>query len=899
MSVVGFDIGNDRCVVAVARRRGIDVLQNDVGNRKTASLVAFSGRQRMIGDAATGQMSGNVKNTLFNFKRLLGRHADDADMKLEKLYMPGINLGPVNGKQAGYTVMYNDEPMKITPEQVTAAMFSKLKLVAESGLEGQKVSDCVICCPPYWTEAQRRAMLDAANVAGLNVLRLMNETTAVALNYGILRPLPEKGAQKVMFLDMGDASTNCAVVSFTQGKLNVLATASDRNLGGRDFDLLLVDHFKAHIQKTYKLDPTNEPKAMYKLFKECRRVKQILSANSKVPFAIEFFQNDTDVKGMIERPEFEALANAKLMPRLSALINQCLAEAGVKKEELAALEVVGGAVRIPIVGQKLQEFFGREISRTCDGDESVARGCALQCAMLSPSFRVKEFEVHDICPYPIDLAWGAAPAKTPETLEKFTDPMDIESTAVFPVRNELPSVKLISFNDRTDTFQLIARYSDMKNAPPGTSDVLGRWLISGLPAQADKSKPASVIKVRVKLNLHGTISVTSAQLVEEITPDPAGTAAAPTPTAAAAAGAAPMETGDATPKAGDATPKADDKDKKPADDKKGDDKKGDDKKGDAKPASDKEKADKEKADKEKADKEKADKEAEAKKKKVRRIDLKIAPYPCWGIDQKTLQSYFEKEGSMAAADKLIAETNEARNALEGFVLDMRSRVGTGDLKEFVRAAPREEFLSQLTVTEEWLYNDGLEVSKSEYKKRLTDLKVVSDGALSRQWEQNHRQEYCNTLKRAANDFKAWAVSAEKDAKFAHITEADRKKVVSEADAALAWLDAELTKQGGLPIADPPVLTCDHINKKKLALDTAANPIVNKPKPEPPKPAPEPAKKPEDPKAGATNGAAAGSDAKPDAKPAADGKEKEKEKEKEAPKADAKPADAKPADAKKA
>ncbi len=119
----------------------------------------------------------------------------------------------------------------------------------------------------------------------------MNETTAVALNYGILRPLPDKAANKVMFFDMGEASTNVSIVSFVQGKLNVLATASDRNLGGRDFDLLLVEHFKAHILKTYKLDPTNEPKAMYKLFKECRRVKQILSANSKVPFAIEFFMN--------------------------------------------------------------------------------------------------------------------------------------------------------------------------------------------------------------------------------------------------------------------------------------------------------------------------------------------------------------------------------------------------------------------------------------------------------------------------------------------------------------------------------------------------------------------------------------------------------------------------------
>ncbi len=212
---------------------------------------------------------------------------------------------------------------------------------------------------------------------------------------------------------------------------------------------------------------------------------------------------------MIERPEFEALCQ-KLIPRMLAPIQRALADAGVKKEELLAIEVVGGGVRVPIIGAELQKFFGRDVSKTCDSDESVARGCALQCAMLSPSFRVKEFEVHDISPYPIELAWGAAPAKTPETLEKFTDPMDIESTPVFPARNELPSVKLISFKDRTDTFQLIARYTDQKSLPDGSSPILGRWLLSGLPAQTDKSKPAPVIKVRIAcVNVSSTLPHTT------------------------------------------------------------------------------------------------------------------------------------------------------------------------------------------------------------------------------------------------------------------------------------------------------------------------------------------------------------------------------------------------------
>lgn len=260
-------------------------------------------------------------------------------------------------------------------------MFHELKAIAEAKLEGQRVVDCVISCPPYWTDGQRRAMLDAANIAGLNVLRLMNETTAVALNYGLLRKLPTEKSQEVLFVDMGHSSFNTAVVSFIDKKLTVLSTASDEHLGGRSFDLLLLNRFATEIKAKHNLDVLSNVKATLKLMKECGRVKKVLSANSECRYAVEYIMNDTDVQGTITRQEFEEMA-APLIERMNAPLKRVLERAGKKIEDLHSLEVVGGAHRIPMVQKVLSDFFGNPVSKTCDGDESVARGCALQCAML-------------------------------------------------------------------------------------------------------------------------------------------------------------------------------------------------------------------------------------------------------------------------------------------------------------------------------------------------------------------------------------------------------------------------------------------------------------------------------------------------------------------------------------
>ena len=624
MSVVGFDFGNHKCVVAVARRRGIDVLQNEVGSRSTPSAVAFSGKSRLIGAEAVAQQMSNPKNTVNNIKRLVGRRLDDPSLQQETFNYKVVPAKH-NPAYAAVEVQYDDKSEVLAPEQLVGALLTKLKATAEGGLEGQKVTDCVISCPAWWNDAQRRSLLDGANVAGLNVLRAMNETSAIGLNYGILRPLPKDKEQKVLFLDMGHSSTNAAVISFTEGKLAVLGTASDPQLGGRSFDDLLVTHFAAMIKEKYKMDVTVDIKAMLKLRKECERVKLNLSANSKVPFNVEYIMNDRDVSGQIERSEFEALAAQSLLPRLTALVSGLVQRLSLKKEELLSLEIVGGSVRIPAVQKALQDYFGRDLSKTCDGDESVARGCALMCAMISPSFKVREFAVQDVSPYSIALEWGAVTAQGNMTPD--------DATPLFTQNNPIPSVKLISFNDRTEAFQLVARYSNEAQLPPGTHPTIGRYVVSGMPGKGASGKVPK-IKVRVKLNLHGVVVVSSAQLIEEIEGEAkaddvamadASAAAAPAAAADAAGGEKKeekMDTSDVGTEAGKEVPAA----------------------------------------------------AAAAKKKVKHADLKVDSFSSGGLDGATLTQYFEKEAAMAnqVSHTTARHRTHARLACPVMIVPLRS-----------------------------------------------------------------------------------------------------------------------------------------------------------------------------------------------------------------------------------
>uniref|UniRef100_A0A672MTK8 Heat shock 70 kDa protein 4 n=1 Tax=Sinocyclocheilus grahami TaxID=75366 RepID=A0A672MTK8_SINGR len=409
MSVVGFDVGFLSCYVAVARAGGIETAANEYSDRSTPACVSFGPRNRSIGAAAKSQMVTNCKNTVQGFKRFHGRAFSDPfvqNLKSSLVY----DLSQMPSGTTGIKVMYMEEEKVFSIEQITAMLLTKLKETAESALK-KPVADCVISVPCFYTDAERRSVIDAAQIAGLNCLRLMNETTAVALAYGIYKqdlPTPEEKPRTVVFVDIGHSGYQVSVCAFNKGKLKILATAFDPEMGGKDFDERLVKHFCEEFAVKYKLDVKSKPRALVRLYQECEKLKKLMSANSSdLPLNIECFMNDIDVSGKLNRAQFEEMC-ADVLARVEPPLRSLLEQAHLKKDDIHAVEIVGGSSRMPAIKERINKFFGKEPSTTLNADEAVARGCALQCAILSPAFKVREFSTTDVVPFPISLKWNSA-----------------------------------------------------------------------------------------------------------------------------------------------------------------------------------------------------------------------------------------------------------------------------------------------------------------------------------------------------------------------------------------------------------------------------------------------------------------------------------------------------------
>lgn len=411
-------------------------------------------------------------------------------------------LVDING-QVGVEVSYLGKKEKFTATQLMATFLTKVKATASAELK-LPVSDVVLSVPVWYTDAQRRGILDAADIAGLKCLRLINNTTATALGWGITKldlPAPEEKPKRVCFVDIGHSNYEVSIVEFKKGELTVKSTAWDRHFGGRDFDKAMVDHFATEFKEKYKIDINENLKARFRVQAGVEKVKKILSANSVAPLNVESVMNDVDVRGMLKREELEELVKP-LLERVTAPIERALAEAKLKPEDIDVIEMVGGCTRVPSLKNAVQQFFGKPLSWTLNQDEAVARGCAFSCAILSPVFRVRDFSIHDIVNYPIEFTW-----------EKSADiPDEDTSLTVFNKGNVMPSTKILTFY-RKQPFDLEARYAKPEELPGKTEPWIGRFSVKGV--KADAKNDFMICKLKARLNLHGVLNVESGYYVEE------------------------------------------------------------------------------------------------------------------------------------------------------------------------------------------------------------------------------------------------------------------------------------------------------------------------------------------------------------------------------------------------
>ncbi|XP_026432027.1 luminal-binding protein 5-like, partial [Papaver somniferum] len=378
-TVIGIDLGTTYSCVGVYKNGHVEIIANDQGNRITPSWVGFTSLgERLIGEAAKNQAPANPERTFFDSKRLIGRLFGDKDVQKDIKLLP-YNVVNKDGKPYVGVTLKDGEAKVFSPEEISAMVLTKMKETAETFL-GKKVKDAVITVPAYFNDAQRQATKDAGVIAGLNVVRIINEPTAAAIAYG----LHKKGEEKnILVFDLGGGTFDVSILNIDNGVFEVLSTNGDTHLGGEDFDHRVMDYFIKLIKKKHGKDISNDNKALGKLRRECERAKRALSNQHSVRVEIESLYDGLDFSESLTRARFEEL-NTDLFKKTMGPVKKAMADAGLEKNQIDEIVLVGGSTRIPKVQQLIKEYFnGKEPNKGVNPDEAVAYGAAVQGGILS------------------------------------------------------------------------------------------------------------------------------------------------------------------------------------------------------------------------------------------------------------------------------------------------------------------------------------------------------------------------------------------------------------------------------------------------------------------------------------------------------------------------------------